>query len=145
MPIRSSKTLQVKSSTLPGAGKGLFAKVDFPRGSIIVEYEGKRCTWKDVEDDVDNGYIYHIDDENVIDAAKFPDAFGRYANDAAGLQKLSGVKNNAIYHEEGKRVFIKATRRIQAGTEIFVSYGRLYWKQVRENMREDGRNSKIVM
>ena len=116
MATPTSKTLKVKTSTLPNAGKGLFAKIDIVKNSIITEYEGRKCKWKEVEDDVDNGYIYHIDDNNVIDAAESVDTFGRYANDAAGLQKIPGVKNNAIYIEENKRVFIKATRYISAGS-----------------------------
>lgn len=132
-----SKTLKVKTSTLPNAGKGLFAKVDFSKGSIVAQYEGRLCKWKDVEDDVDNGYIYHINDNAVIDAAQSFTTFGRYANDAAGLQKLDGLKNNAKYVEDGKKVFITATKKITAGSEIFVSYGRHYWKQVKDNMKID--------
>lgn len=137
MPLLSNKTLKVKTSTMPNAGKGLFAKSDFVRGAIVAEYEGRVCKWKDVEDDVDNGYIYHINDSTVIDAAESMHTFGRYANDAAGFQKIEGVKNNAKYVEEGKRVFIMATKKIYAGNEVFVSYGRLYWKQVRENIKID--------
>jgi len=137
MPLPSNETLKVKKSTLPNAGKGLFVKTEFSKGTIVAEYEGRLCKWKDVEDDVDNGYIYHINDSTVIDAAESMHTFGRYANDAAGFQKIDGVKNNAKYVEKGKRVFIMATKKIYAGNEVFVSYGRLYWKQVRENMKND--------
>ncbi len=137
MPLPSNETLKVKKSTLPNAGKGLFVKTKFSKGTIVAEYEGRLCKWKDVEDDVDNGYIYHINDSTVIDAAESMHTFGRYANDAAGFQKIDGVKNNAKYVEKGKRVFIMATKKIYAGNEVFVSYGRLYWKQVRENMKND--------
>ncbi|HRN46431.1 MAG TPA: SET domain-containing protein-lysine N-methyltransferase [Niabella sp.] len=137
MPLPSNDILKVKTSTLPKAGKGLFAKIDFSKGAIVAEYEGRLCKWKDVEDDVDNGYIYHINDSTVIDAAESVHTFGRYANDAAGFQKIEGVKNNAKYVEDGKRVYIMATKKIYAGNEVFVSYGRLYWKQVRENKKID--------
>jgi len=138
----SSKTLVVKTSTLPNAGNGLFTKVDFKKGDIITEYKGRRRTWAQVEDDVHNGYIYHIDDDNVIDALKNINTFGRYANDAAGLARVSGLRNNAEYFEENNRVFIRATRNIATGREVLVSYGRLYWKQVRENMLEDMEDGK---
>jgi len=39
----------------------------------------------------------------------------RYANDARGMIKLS---NNSEYIEEGKKVFIKARKKIPAGMEI---------------------------
>lgn len=119
---------------------GLFTKIDLKKGDIITEYKGRRRTWAQVEDDVDNGYIYHIDDQNVIDALKNVNTFGRYANDATGLARVVGLRNNAEYFEEDKRVFIRATRNIAAGKEILVSYGKLYWKQVRENLLEDMKN-----
>jgi SET domain-containing protein len=123
----------VKKSSLPNAGNGLFVKIDFKKGETIAEYKGRRRTWAQVENDADNGYIYHIDDDNVIDAQKNVNTFGRYANDAAGLQKVSGLRNNAVYVENDNRVFIRATRNIKAGNEVFVSYGKRYWRQVREN------------
>lgn len=135
--LPSSRTLIVKPSLLPNAGYGLFTKVVFRKGEIVTEYKGRHCTWAQVEDDVDNGYIFHIDDNNVIDAQKNVNTFGRYANDAAGLQRAPGLRNNAEYFEEENRVFIRATRNIPAGSEVFVSYGRRYWKQVRENMEEE--------
>ncbi len=58
----------VKDSTLPGAGKGLFAKESIPKGSRIVEYKGKITTWKDVDNsDGNNGYIYYVKKSHVID------------------------------------------------------------------------------
>ena len=133
----SAENLQIKDSTIPNAGKGLFVAVDLPKGAIITEYIGHRATWADVEDDADNPYIYFIDDNNIIDASKDEGSFGRYANDAAGLTRVAGLKNNAEYFEEGNRVFIKAKTKIKAGSEVLVSYGRSYWKQVRENIKID--------
>lgn len=131
------KLLQVKASTLPNAGKGLFIKTDVEKGAVITEYIGKRKTWAQVENDVDNGYIYYIDDDNVIDAAENKKTFGRYANDAAGFSKLSGTKNNAMYYESDGKVYIKATKKITAGSEIFVAYGKDYWKQININNKID--------
>lgn len=142
MATPSSKTLFVKVSTLPNAGLGLFTKIDLNKGDIVTEYKGRRRTWAQVEDDADNGYIYHIDDDNVIDALKNLNSFGRYANDATGLQRIAGLRNNAEYFEEDNRVFIRAKQNIPAGKEVLVSYGKLYWKQVRENIAEDMKNGR---
>lgn len=137
-----AKHLKVKTSNIPQSGKGLFVTVDVPRGAMITEYVGRRATWNDVEDDADNPYIYYIDDANVIDASKDLKSFGRYANDAAGLTRVPGLKNNAEYEEQGNRVFIKAKAHIAAGSEIFVAYGKDYWKQVRENIKIDAAGKK---
>jgi len=132
-----AKHLKVKTSTIPQSGKGLFVTVDVPKGAIITEYTGRRVTWADVEDDADNPYLYHIDDENVIDASNDLKSFGRYANDAAGFTRVPGLKNNAEYEEVENRVFIKAKTHITAGSEVFVAYGKGYWDQIRENIKID--------
>lgn len=108
---------------------GLFASRFIPRGARIVEYKGKRCFWREVKhEDHSNPYLMRVDRIHAIDARKSVKTFGRYANDANGRSKMKGLINNAEYVSEGKRCFIEATRNIPAGAEIFVSYGRDYWK-----------------
>ena len=60
------KQLEVKESTIPGAGKGLFTKIFIPKGTRIVEYKGKLTTWKEVENDYKNGYIYSINTKAFV-------------------------------------------------------------------------------
>ena len=126
----------VKDSTLPGAGKGLFAKESIPKGSRIVEYKGKITTWKDVDNsDGNNGYIYYVKKSHVIDASRRTSALARYANDAKGLRKVKGITNNAEYVEVGLNVYIEAKKDIPAGAEILVEYGKEYWDVIRYNMK----------
>lgn len=133
------KDLYVKESTLPNAGKGLFTRVDIPKGTTVVEYEGERTKWKHVKNDEGkNKYIFYISDNLVIDAGDNEKSLGRYANDARGLTRVKGIKNNSEYVVEGKRVFIVATRKIPADSEILVSYGKDYWKVIKHNMKIDG-------
>lgn len=123
------KFLVVKESLLPGAGKGLFTTCFIPSGSIIVEYKGKKCLWRQVRDqDNVNPYLMRVNRIHAIDAQRSKKTFGRYANDANGISKKKGLKNNAEYCAVGNRCFIEATKNIQAGSEIFVNYGRDYWK-----------------
>ena len=121
------KKVVVKKSILPGAGKGLFAKELIPRGTRIVEYKGKITTWKEVDDnDGNNGYIYYVKRNHVIDASRHTSALVRYANDARGLQRVKGVSNNAEYTEDGLKVYIESVKEIPAGAEILVEYGKEY-------------------
>lgn len=130
------KQVQVKESTLPNAGKGLFARTFIPRGTRIVEYKGKITTWKEVDDnDGNNGYIYYVKRNHVIDAARHRAALARYANDARGLQRVKGVSNNSEYVEDGLKVFIEARKDIHPGQEILVEYGKEYWDVIRHNIR----------
>ena len=126
--------LVVKKSTLPEAGLGLFTKESISKGSRIVEYKGKRTTWKEVENDYKNGYIYTIDSKHVIDAKTYKKALARYANDARGMVRRKGITNNAKYVVDGWNVFIEAIKDIAAGSEILVSYGQEYWDVMRKNL-----------
>lgn len=136
------KHLFVDDSTIPGAGKGLFTNVDIPKGTRIVEYKGRRTTWKEVKDDSTNYYIYTINRNNVIDAEKTMSALARYANDAKGFTRVKGITNNCVYVNEAKRAFIESVKDIPAGTEIFVDYTPEYWKVLKENLRLQKKEEK---
>lgn len=139
------KQVAVKRSTLPNAGKGLFARVFIPSGTRIVEYKGKVTTWKEVDDnDGNNGYIYYVKRHHVINAAGYPSALARYANDARGLQRVKGISNNAEYVEDGLRVYIEANKDILPGQEILVEYGKEYWDVIRHNMKVEKQRKKEV-
>jgi hypothetical protein len=140
------KQLYVKTSTLPGAGKGLFTKKFIPKGTRIVEYKGRTRTWKEVQqDEQESPYIYYVKRNFVIDALNDKKAMARYANDARGLQRVKDINNNAEYIEDGVRVFIQAAKDIPAGGEIFVSYGPEYWQVIRHNMRIDEKEKKKLL
>ena len=132
------RMIEAKRSGLPGAGKGLFAKAFIPKGMLIVEYKGKITTWKDVKhDDGSNGYIYYVTRNHVIDARRHSSALARYANDARGIGRVKGLVNNAEYVEIGNKVYIKSTKDIAKGQEIFVAYGKEYWDAIRHNIKLD--------
>lgn len=127
------KQLVVKRSGLPGAGKGLFTRRFIPKGTLIVEYTGKVSTWKELKELPDNGYLFYVTRNHVIDAKPYKKALARYANDARGLTKLKGMRNNCEYVTEKKRVYIKSKRDILPGEEILVGYGKEYWDIMKEN------------
>ena len=118
----------VKKSRLPDAGKGLFTKVDIHTGSRIAEYKGRVQPWREVKDeDGINGYLMYINRNVVINGLRALKTLARYTNDASGLVRIEGIRNNSEFVSEGSRCFIEATRKIKAGEEIYASYGREYW------------------
>ena len=136
------KQLVVKPSSLPNSGKGLFTKKFIAKGTRIVEYKGKKTTWKNVNiDEGRNGYIYYINRNHVIDAMPYPKYLGRYANDAQGLSKVKGITNNCRYvaDMDTLRVYIEAVKDIPAGGEILVQYGKEYWDVIKHNLKIDER------
>jgi uncharacterized protein len=136
------KQLVVKTSTIPGSGLGLFTKAFIPKGSRIVEYKGRITTWKDVKNDNNNGYIYTINNNHVIDALTHKKALARYANDASGISRVKGITNNCDYVNDGLKAYIESKKDIPAGAEIFVSYGKEYWDVIRENIRIEKQKQK---
>lgn len=135
--------LVIKTSKIPGAGKGLFTNKFIPKGTLIVEYKGRMRTWKEVLNGKHfNAYVYYIDRNHVIDAMRQKKSMGRYANDAEGMIKINGLKNNSRYVIEGNRVYIESKKDIAAGEEILVSYGKDYWNVIENNHKIDLEQAK---
>ncbi|MBS1558027.1 MAG: SET domain-containing protein [Bacteroidetes bacterium] len=137
------KFLVVKKSSLPGAGKGLFARVDIKKGARIVEYKGEIVTWSQVEKMADdrNGYVFYFNNRYCIDAWKTKKSVAHFANDALGIVRVPGIKNNAEYVTQKKRCYIEAMRDIPKGSEILVGYGGDYWRAIRYNVRLEQKNN----
>jgi SET domain-containing protein len=131
-------SLIVKKSGLPKAGKGLFTSKAIKKGQKIIEYRGEIINWKEygkrVKENKD-GYLFFISNELCIDAYPTPQYKARYANDAAGLSRMKGIRNNAVYEIVDDKCYIVATRDIKPGEEIFVDYTKEYWDCVRYNIK----------
>ncbi len=138
------KYLEVKESTIPGAGKGLFTKVAINKGTRIVEYKGTIKTWKEVKHHYNNYYIFYVNRNHVIDAQRSKKAVARFINHAHGFNKVLGIRNNAAFVIDGKNVFVDAIRHIAAGSEIFVSYGKDYWKVMKKNEEINAYEHKLA-
>lgn len=134
MPLLE-KQLEVKESMIPGAGKGLFTNEFIPKNTRIIEYKGRIRTWQEAQYDDTNYYIFFVNENHVIDAKRQKKSLARYINDANGLQKVKGLRNNAQFICDGLKVFVESTRDIPAGTEIFVGYGKEYWQVIRQNQK----------
>lgn len=130
----------VKKSNIPNAGKGLFIKRDAKKGERIVEYIGEIITEAELDRRAEKdiyGYAFYISKRKCIDAYYLPEELARYANDAKGLTRVKGLKNNCSYEIWKNRGWIKAERNIKAGEEIFVSYGDEYWRDIKYNIKLD--------
>jgi SET domain-containing protein len=117
--------LSVRKSTVPKAGKGLFAERDFKKGEQIAKYAGEILTTAEYDerygDDAMGAYGVQLDDNRVIDARKTTAGVARYACDYHGSKK----KPNAEYvaEEEIDEVWVVAIKKIKKGEEILTDYG----------------------
>ncbi len=137
--------LVVKKSQIPNSGKGLYTKRDIKKGERFVEYVGEIITENELEERADKniyGYAFYINKKTCIDAYYHPEALARFANDATGFGKIKGLKNNCCYDIWKKRGWIKAEKNIKAGEEIFVDYGKEYWKDIQYNIKLEEKRKK---
>jgi uncharacterized protein len=130
--------LLVKKSKLPGAGKGLFTTKPFKKDDKIIEYRGEIIGWGEYNKRVarnEDGYLFYFNRNKCVDAFHTPQYKARFANDAAGIVRIEGLRNNSHYEIHDNKCYIVAARDIKAGEEIFCDYTKDYWKCVRYNIK----------
>eukprot|EP00922_Rhytidocystis_sp_ex-Travisia-forbesii_P004906 GHVS01007184.1.p1 GENE.GHVS01007184.1~~GHVS01007184.1.p1 ORF type:complete len:1054 (+),score=215.08 GHVS01007184.1:157-3318(+) len=129
------------------AGLGLFTTRGFARNSVVTEFVGWSIDRQDALSMRKKRKASHIVKSfgfreyicGISDVQPFIGG-GSFANDGSG--DLGGPGNNTRWYDffdsgQGKhRKFLKATKDIQEGEEVFVCYHKNYWKDVGE---EDGR------
>lgn len=116
--------LAVKKSTIPGANLGLFAgPKGFLKDTCICEYQGEVLSLTEARKRRERGYLKMVSLNRHIDAVDpTKSSVARYANDNLDPEKI-----NACFFTLRERVYLRASRDIAPGEEIFVSYGRGHW------------------
>ncbi len=101
-------------------GRGVFALVDIPKGTRLIEYLGERMSHKEadrrygaVHDGSSHTMLFAANDEVVIDATKWGSS-ARWINHSC-------APNCEAIEDEG-RVFIETRRNIRAGEELGYDY-----------------------
>ena len=124
--------LTLKPSSIPTAGTGLFTMKDIPKNHNIARYTGKVITQEEYDKNP-SWYGVAIPHNRIMDAASTQTGLARYANDCrvANIREGDCKGNNSRFVKvtrAGKTtVWLRATKNIKAGSEIFISYGRKYW------------------
>jgi len=136
--MRLLQRLAIAPSTLgKEAGDGLFlAKYKGAKplrnGEKIVMYSGDWVPLQPGSDEGGGPYFLEITQRLGVDAARTNTALGRWANAPRGGRDARGrrLRPNArlLVDRRHKQGQLKASRTIQPGDEIFVSYGRDYWR-----------------
>ena len=126
------KHLKVKESTIPNAGKGVFAidlkkgnnEIVFKKNETIAPYMGELLTNEDLQnryDDYTAPYGIYVSKNQNRDAA-CDRGLGSLINHKPSAQ--SNVKFSV--NPQNKTVSIKAKRNIRNGEELFANYGNEY-------------------
>lgn len=117
----------------------MFTTKAIRKESKIIEYRGEIIGYNEyrrrARNEVDQ-YLFFLRRDLCIDAMHTPRYKARYANDAAGITRLKGVRNNSDYIIFGDKCYIVASRDINAGEEIFVNYTKQYWDYMRKRLKK---------
>lgn len=141
----SKFNLYVKESNIPNAGLGVYTHDTIPKNTRIDEYKGviSRYTGGAYALELTNGYR--------IDARELPRCYMGMINDCSHIQPKFRRKKGrnvditpAVYYDpsgnpleincefvicyEEQRAYVHSIRDIQPEQELFISYGKDYWK-----------------
>ena len=126
--------LQIKVSTIPNAGNGVFAKKLIPAKTIMGYYRGRkfhqdtrtnkrhfnyfmeltrRPSWISQSDWINKGHPVHVDGTNILSLVN--------------CCKENTSCQNATFAASGK---FTTTKDIQPDQEIFIYYGHEYWENI---------------
>ena len=101
-------------------GRGIFALVDIPKGTRLMEYIGERISHEEADERYaaehehsPHTMLFAVDDKVVIDATRWGSS-ARFINHSC-------APNCEAIEEEG-RIFIETIRKVPAGRELTYDY-----------------------
>ncbi len=125
--VWSEDDFEIKPSSIPGIGMGLFAKRTIRKGDTIGPYEGKvlndrqchRKPW------IDSHHLLHI----CVDCTIHGENYTRYINHS---DKPSA---HFVVSTRWKTARVEALRTIRPGEELFLDYGPDFWAIHHESVK----------
>lgn len=121
--------VEVKESTLPNAGFGLFTTIDRKKNDLIVTYDGTVIEVSHDQLPPEGPYVFQMSNQIFIDSIDPHAGLGRFVNCCRPKDEITtGLHNNAVYRVDQARraINVRATQKISAGDEIFAPYGKKY-------------------
>jgi hypothetical protein len=146
--LRSERHLRVRPSTIPNAGKGLFAEdplradreIIFRVGDYIIDYTGESINENQLEErygEYTGPYAIEVRGRSNQRGGLFIDAAAeRGVGSLINHRARSSANSVFVVDYRANRARLRAVRPIRNGDEIFVSYGNQY------QMNEPGASSR---
>lgn len=128
-------------------GLGIFSNKVFKKGDIITWYNGFIVNYKNLKKYKYNKYVIEYKSLNIkkyiIGNSDVKNIKGKglaqFANDAIYIN-LTGKTNNSYFNQNGRYIFLLASKDIKKHDEILASYGMNYWiKEInyKHNIKND--------
>ena len=135
--VLDNVNITVRPSTILNAGNGLFSLREFKKGEVITEYSGEVISHAEASLDKGPEYRSHFRSlesmSTVLAGLKEPvmgQGAASFPNDIRAKSRYNSEFYTRWDESKGRnRVYIKATKPIHPGEEIFVSYGATYWSK----------------
>jgi uncharacterized protein len=131
---KESDYLYTQTSGIVNAGLGLFSSIAIYKNEIVAIYLGEKLLKKEaiLRTQLKNdAYFINLPNGAILDSHYTP-CFAKYANDANGLAPFTHKNNANIVLNHKNQVCLVAIKTIKAHSEIFCSYGKLYWQHFEE-------------
>jgi SET domain-containing protein len=123
--------LEVKTSTIAGAGMGLFSTEEFKRNSYITFYDGEAITRSQALERRRRGKDTHIRSVGLMGDCidGYTGATIRAGCGGASIANDGQLpdRNNCRLENKNGIAWLRANRDISSGEELLCSYGKLYW------------------
>ena len=127
----TAKDFEIRESTIPGAGLGLFSKVHIEIEETIGQYTGELITWEELTAGRYSGsnYIMALTSKLLLVAEGPKSNYTRYINHSTSPNGF------LIVSTRWKTARIEAIKPITPGEEIFFNYGEDYWQAADQQSR----------
>lgn len=157
LPVIGGNDIEIRPSTIPEAGSGLFAKRAFLENEIVSFYDGAMIHHVRSEDlapalrtharavfkmrytllgnvSRDGTRVITVPDQGMGGAAWVNDSHDAPKKNTTAFVHVDNAYNDKYFNDRpdafGRLILLIANRDIKAGDEIFTSYGRTYWDNV---------------
>lgn len=153
----------ISDSTVPFAGKGVFANKNFKKGEVLCYYGGKLIRNSDIFSYTDSKYVLSLDKNFCVVGYDVPSPtaplwVAQFMNDYEDIHiddtdnvcsilmkvdnyRESSLENENVYNEN---ICFRASRDIEKGEELFLSYGDSYWISQNKNHYRKIGNWEVV-
>ena len=124
------ENFEIKTSSIPKSGKGVFSLIQIKKGDTIGSYIGRYMKDKEFESGKheNNHYILYICKDCYIDAEDLKKSnYTRFINHS----KKPNCK--FVVSTRHKTARVEALRNIKIGEELYLDYGPEFWIHLKAN------------
>ncbi len=120
----STEDFEVKESSIPGIGFGLFARKTIYKGDTIGPYSGEIVTDEEANEEpyVNSLYLLWICKDHWVVGEGKGSSYTGYINHS------DNPNTRFVVSTRWKKARVEATKRICCGEEVFIDYGPEYWE-----------------